>query len=195
MPDPALPQLADWGNFYVIIGSAGAGLTGLMFVVITLGAQVENMGSEKGLRAFVTPTVTHFCTAFIIAAYMSTPGHSARSLGVGAGIGGVVGLVYVAWAMRAAVRLREYQAVGSDWLWHGAFPIVAYTGLVVIAAMFLTDHEKPALYTLGADTLFLLLTAIHNAWDAAVWVAQATSRKQAAAEKHTGKRSGGRGTK
>ena len=57
MPVPTLPQLADWGNFYVIIGSAAAGLTGLMFVVITLGAEAQTVGNENGLRAFVTPTL------------------------------------------------------------------------------------------------------------------------------------------
>ena len=36
MQEAALSPLATWQNFYVIIGSAAATLTGLMFVVITL---------------------------------------------------------------------------------------------------------------------------------------------------------------
>jgi hypothetical protein len=126
MPDPALPHLTDWGNFYVIIGSAAAGLTGLMFVVITLGAQAQTIGSEKGIRAFVTPTVVHFCSALMIAVYMSSPGQSPKSLGIGTAVGGIAGLTYVVWAMRAAHRLREYEPVGSDWMWHAAYPILAY---------------------------------------------------------------------
>jgi hypothetical protein len=56
--------------------------------------------------------------------------------------------------------------------------------------MFFTVHTTGALYTLAADTMFLLLTAIHNAWDAAAWVAL-SSRRQSPAEKkkaaaHTG---------
>jgi hypothetical protein len=195
MPDPALPQLADWGNFYVIIGSAAAGLTGLMFVVITLGAQAQTIGSEKGLQAFVTPTVVHFCSALIVAVYMSTPGQNPESLGAGAGLGGAAGLTYVAWAMRAAKRLREYEPVGEDWLWHGAFPTLAYAVLVGIAAMFLTGHTTVALYTLAADTMFLLLTAIHNAWDAAAWVALSSRRRQTPAEKKKGSHSGAIGAK
>lgn len=126
MPDPALPHLTDWGNFYVIIGSAAAGLTGLMFVVITLGAQAQTIGSEKGIRAFVTPTVVHFCSALMIAVYTSSPGQSPKSLGIGTAVGGIAGLTYVVWAMRAAHRLREYEPVGSDWMWHAAYPILAY---------------------------------------------------------------------
>ena len=32
-----LEQLEGWHDFYVIVGSAAAGLTGLMFVVVSLG--------------------------------------------------------------------------------------------------------------------------------------------------------------
>ena len=33
--------LADWANFYVITGSAAAGLTGLTFVVIALASDAQ----------------------------------------------------------------------------------------------------------------------------------------------------------
>ncbi len=36
-----LPLLSDWHNFYIIIGTAAATLTGLMFVVITLIAGID----------------------------------------------------------------------------------------------------------------------------------------------------------
>jgi hypothetical protein len=36
MLDPVLPPLSQRETFYVITGSAAAGLTGLMFVVIAL---------------------------------------------------------------------------------------------------------------------------------------------------------------
>ena len=36
MQEAVLSPLASWQSFYVIIGSAAATLTGLMFVVITL---------------------------------------------------------------------------------------------------------------------------------------------------------------
>jgi hypothetical protein len=178
MPDPAMPQLADWGSFYVIIGSAAAGLTGLMFVVITLGAEAQTVGNENGLRAFVTPTVVHFCIALVVAVYMSSPGQTVMSIGIGNGILGVVGLLYVADAMRAAGGLREYQPVGSDWLWHGGCPILAYTIFLVVAVVICTGHVAGGLKLLAADTMFILLTAIHNAWDAATWVAMSLSRQK-----------------
>src|SRR5947209_10240595 len=71
--EAALPLLTSWGNFYVIIGSAAAALTGLMFVVVTLiaGSRVERSSGTIG--AFGTPTVVHFCAALLIAAILSAP--------------------------------------------------------------------------------------------------------------------------
>jgi hypothetical protein len=178
VPDPAMPQLADWGNFYVIIGSAAAGLTGLMFVVITLGAEAQTISSEKGLRAFVTPTVVHFCIALVVAVYLSSPGQTPTSIGAGSAILGLAGLMYVGGAMLIAGRLREYQPVGADWIWHGAFPIIAYVVFLIVAVVLCTGHVAGGLKLLAADTVFILLTAIHNAWDAAVWIALTAGRRK-----------------
>src|SRR6266481_3759436 len=47
MQEAVLSPLATWQNFYVIIGSAAATLTGLMFVVITLIARVQDRRSSE----------------------------------------------------------------------------------------------------------------------------------------------------
>jgi len=41
-----------------------------------------------------------------------------------------------------------------------------------------TGHVAGGLKLLAADTMFILLTAIHNAWDAATWVAMSLSRQK-----------------
>src|SRR5579864_5026772 len=65
MPEAMLTPLATWQNFYVIIGSAAATLTGLMFVVITLIAQlrVQVSSDSGGIAVFSTPNVFHFGAA------------------------------------------------------------------------------------------------------------------------------------
>jgi hypothetical protein len=74
------PALQGWDNFYVIIGSAAAGLTGLTFVVIALAADAD-MARLSGLKIFVSPTVIHFSSALWIAALCNLPRQSAASLG------------------------------------------------------------------------------------------------------------------
>ena len=85
--------LADWGNFYVITGSAAAGLTGLTFVVIALASDAKRV-SAPGLRAYVTPTIIHFAAVLTLAAFVSVPGQSPVSLSLGFGIVGLCCLVY-----------------------------------------------------------------------------------------------------
>src|SRR5258708_35877677 len=73
MQEAAVSPLTTWGNFYVIIGSSAAALTGLMFVVITLIAGARVQRSSGSLAAFGTPTVVHFCAALLVAAILSAP--------------------------------------------------------------------------------------------------------------------------
>src|SRR5437016_36182 len=60
--------LSQWESFYVIVGSSGAGLTGLMFVVITLAADSSVPRTPETLNAFGTPNVIHFVAVLFIAA-------------------------------------------------------------------------------------------------------------------------------
>jgi hypothetical protein len=163
-PVPAM--LADWSNFYVITGSAGAGLTGLTFVVIVLVAQARR-ANMRGLRAFVTPTIVHFCTVLGLAAFLCAPHQTATSLSIGLGAAGAVGLIYAGAVAAGMRRTGSYVAVLEDWLWHALLPMLAYGALLAMA--FLTLHRtEQSLYGVAAVSMLLLFTGIHNAWDVAV---------------------------
>jgi len=58
----------------------------------------------------------------------------------------------------------------EDWLWHAVLPALAYLTLV-LAALALPDHPARAPFWLAAAVLVLLVTGIHNAWDAAAYIA------------------------
>src|SRR5262249_40670112 len=131
VPPAALPPLADWENFYVIMGSAAAGLTGLQFVVIALGAETRRPGDSAALRVFGTPTVVHFCAVLLLAGVMTRPGHTIASLAICVLACGVAGLAYVGWLCVQARRQRAYDPVLSDWIWHTWLPLLAYAGLFV----------------------------------------------------------------
>ncbi|MGH7618051.1 MAG: hypothetical protein ACREPM_12550 [Gemmatimonadaceae bacterium] len=51
-PEPL--SFAQWETFYVIVGSSGGALTGLLFVVVALAAERRRQGSSQGLGAFTT---------------------------------------------------------------------------------------------------------------------------------------------
>ncbi len=170
MPGPALPPLSEWESFYVITGSSAAALTGLMFVVVALRTEARVEGVDGGIRAFGTPTVVHFCAVLLVAAMLSMPGQTASSLAYCVSAAGIGGLGLSAWVGVQARRQQSYVPVLSDWIWHVALPVVAYASLIA-AAVALSHRPAPALDVVAAATLLLLFIGIHNAWDAAVWIA------------------------
>src|SRR3989441_12674035 len=80
-----------WENFYVIIGSSAAALTGLQFVVVVLGAEARSLGPEVG--AFGTPTVVHFCAVLLMSAILSVPWRTVSHAGLSLAAVGVAGSV------------------------------------------------------------------------------------------------------
>ncbi len=165
-----LPPLSEWDSFWVITGSSAGALTGLMFVVITLGAEYRGVRSEDGVRAFGSPVLVHFCQVLFLSAFMSIPRHTASSLAVVLGGCGLGGVALSAWVVVQGRRQTAYQPVLSDWIWHVVLPLVAY-GCLIGAAVVLPRLPFAALDVTAAVALFLLFIGIRNAWDSAVWMA------------------------
>jgi hypothetical protein len=160
--------LADWSNFYVITGSAAAGLTGLTFVVIALAADAHQV-KLVGLRAFVTPTIVHFGAVLALSAFLSMPHLGVRSLSIGFGALGVAGVTYVGVIAMRMQRLTEaYAPVLEDWLGNAILPMLAY-GALCAAALTISKRPEQSLYGVAAASLLLLFLGIRNSWDVAVW--------------------------
>ncbi len=181
MQEAGASLLTTWQNFYVIIGSAAATLTGLMFVVITLIAgarvRVSSAKASGGIATFSTPTIVHFCVALLVAAILSAPWQVLWNAGLLLGLSGLWGVTYVVIVVRRARQQTDYQPVLEDWLWHTVFPLVSYIALVV-AAILLPGHPAPALFVIAAVTVLLLFIGIHNAWDNVTYIAIELSRPQ-----------------
>src|SRR6266699_4564921 len=97
MQEALLSPLATWQNFYVIIGSAAATLTGLLFVVIALiaGVRVRVSSPSSGIAVFSTPNVFHFGAALLVAASLSAPWQALWQAGVLLGLSGLAGVTYI----------------------------------------------------------------------------------------------------
>ena len=90
----------DWETFYVIVGSSAGALTGLMFVVIALVAEIS--GSKRTIDAFGTPTVVHFCAVLFVSAVLSAPWHALSNAGLVLDACGAAGIVYAIMVQIAA---------------------------------------------------------------------------------------------
>jgi hypothetical protein len=69
-------------------------LAGLLFVVITLGAEHAKCGDEWLLRTFLAATLVHFGVVFLIA-LLALDGPEGDSLILPFGLIGIAGFVYV----------------------------------------------------------------------------------------------------
>jgi hypothetical protein len=165
-----MPLLHDWETFYVIIGSSAAALTGLQFVVIALGSERIVVSTADSVAAFATPTIVHFCAVLTIAAMIAIPHQSPAILSMLLGAGGLAGVLYSLLVAARARRQSDYAPVLEDWLFHVAFPIASYSA-VLVAGITAWSHVAGALYVVAVAALALLFTGIHNAWDAAVFMA------------------------
>jgi hypothetical protein len=168
MPE-ASPLLA-WDTFYVIVGSASAGLTGLMFVVVTLIPSAHVTSSDETLSAFGTPTVMHFCAALLVSAILCAPWQIMWHAGLAVGIAGAIGIVYVLIVIGRARRQSQYKTVAEDWIWHVVLPLATYA-VLMIAAITLHGRPEESLFAFGGATIALLFIGIHNAWDTVTYIA------------------------
>jgi hypothetical protein len=169
MQEPTNP-IAAWESFYVIVGSSGAALTGLQFVVIALTTEVRRQRSIAQFDAFGTPTVVHFCVALLTSAILSAPWRELSSAAAAVGVTGAYGLVYSAIVARRVSTQTVYALVFEDWLFHTALPFLAYATLLS-GALTLVHHTEDALFGIASASILLLFVGIHNAWDSVTYIA------------------------
>ena len=170
MEEVARSPLAAWETFYVIVGSSGAALTGLQFVVIALVAESRRRSTFKEIDAFGTPTIVHFCAVLLVSAILSAPWRGLLSVSIALAVCGVAGVLYGLIVFKRARRQSGYSPVFEDWLFHVVLPLFAYA-LWAVAGMLLRSYPRRVLFIVGASALLLLFVGIHNAWDTVTYIA------------------------
>jgi hypothetical protein len=166
----ALSVMREWESFYVIVGSSGAALTGLQFVVMALIAESGRRSTGREISAFGTPTVIHFCAVLLVSAVVSAPWHSLSSVAFALGSCGIAGIAYGLIVIGRARQQKDYKPVLEDWLWHTVLPLIAYASILT-AACLLTRHSQRLLFLVALATLLLLFVGIHNSWDTITYFA------------------------
>jgi hypothetical protein len=159
-----------WSNFFFLVGSAAAGLIGLMFVIMTLMAGVERSKALRGQALYMTPTIAHFGAVFAISAVSLAPGLNLHEMAWAIGLLALLGF---ACAGRAAIGFGRPGTGAPHWsdFWlYAALPAALYAALVV-AAVGVWRHAPWASRTQAGLLLALLLLGIRNAWDLVSWMA------------------------
>jgi len=174
MYDVASSFLAPWANFYVMVGSAAAGLTGLMFVVITLVMNTERTKrAPDGISVFSTPTVVHFGAVLLVAAILGAPWKVLLHPAILLALVGLGGIIYQARIIHRTTKLEFYDPDAEDWTWHSILPFVSYI-VTFAGSLFLAQHPIEALFAFAGSSVLLIFVGIHNAWDIVTYIAIGT---------------------
>jgi hypothetical protein len=137
--EEAARTLAAWSDFYVIVGSSAAALTGLQFVVIALVNDMRQTASEQTISAFSTPTVVHFAMALLTSAIVMSPWPALGRPAYGEPVRRRR-LIYQ--AVFVVHEPDAIQPVLEDWIWHISLPMVARAADRVGGAWFGTRHWR-----------------------------------------------------
>jgi hypothetical protein len=167
--DAAPSSLAGWETFFFLIGSSGAALTGLQFVVIALISESRRTATTREIQIFGTPNIVHFGAVLLISAIISAPWHGLSRLSYAIAICGAGGVLYTLLTFLRARRLKTYRPVLEDWVWHVGLPMITY-GVIAVAALLLPGHAHQSLFVIGFAALLILFVGIHNAWDAVTYI-------------------------
>ena len=170
MSGAPIAALAQWHDFYMLIGTAAATLVGLTCVAASVGAAIFTEESEKALQSFLTPTVVHFAAVLFAALLTVAPFASAAALGTWLFLLGAAGVLYSS-SVWLNVRGGSYAAnvLMIDRMWYGLAPVFGY-GVVAAASVTLALDIGRSLVPLACGLGFLMIAGIRNAWDMTLWI-------------------------
>jgi hypothetical protein len=157
--------LADWRDFYVMIGTASGAIVGASFIVATLTAGLKER-AQAGLRGFVTPTAVHLGSVLVGSAILTVPTLTAAALAVLLGAGGLAGAVY---SIVVATRIWGMKLDLDDRAFYAVLPILAYAAMAA-AAVVERWAVTAALDTLAIALVAILIVGMRNAWDMATFM-------------------------
>jgi hypothetical protein len=164
-----MTALAAWQTFYVIVGPSAGALIGLQFVALSLIANGSVGRSDaQASGAFATPTIVHFAAVLVLSAIMTAPWEGGGAFTTLTGLLGLSGVVYVVIVLRRMRAQTAYRPQFEDWFFHVLLPLAAY-GMLAFAGAVAGSHLRRSLFAAASAALLLLLTGIHNTWDAVTY--------------------------
>jgi hypothetical protein len=163
-------EVYGWDNFYLLVGSAAGALIGLLFVVVTLTANMDARMRPRGAQVYLTPIVFHFAIVVVVSAISEVPGLPPNFAGTMLAISAALGLAY---SLLTTIRMFApgwaHPPDASDRFFYGIFPAINYLALGTAAAsVWFASTAAP--YAVGGIMLVLLLMGIRNAWDLATFI-------------------------
>jgi hypothetical protein len=168
-------MLADWHEFYGLLGTAAAALLSLLFVVASIGASAMTPQTAGGTRTFMSPVAFHYANVLFLGLVALIPVQTWESFGLTIGVAAAGSIIY---SLVILVRvLRDSRADMVDNFAYGAVPAVCYAAGLVSSVLILKESAV-GLNVLAGAALLLLVVNIRNAWDLMLSMARRAATQQ-----------------
>ena len=155
--------LKGWHDFYLLVGTAGATLLGLLFVAVSLGIGFLTEERQGGTRTFMSPVVIHFTSVFFLSAVALFPSHQAKFFAALIVATALIGATISIYITVEVVRTDITNYV-EDYLAYGILPGLGYLTLLAAAVSIYLEKDF-GLDALAGALLLLAIINIRNAWD------------------------------
>jgi len=169
-------MLAEWHEFYALLGTAAAALVALLFVAVSIGTSVltPEPQSRANTSTYMSPVVFHYANVLFLSLIALVPTQTWESFGVVIGVAAAGSVIY---SIVIAVGVHRNPISDlPDRLCYGIIPMLCYaTGLVV--ALLLFEEKTAGLNLLAGSALLLLVVNIRNAWDLMLSLARRNAQK------------------
>jgi hypothetical protein len=167
--------LKEWHDFYLLLGTAGATLLGLLFIALSLGVGYLTEQRKAATRTFMSPVVIHFTSVFFLSAIALFPWHQAEFFAAIIGATALIGAILSTYITIQVVRTSMTNYL-EDYIAYGLLPALGYVGLLAAAGSIYLQKEF-GLHTLAIALLLLAIVNIRNAWDLTLTMVQRAPNK------------------
>ena len=162
--DKFIQDVSGWSDFYVMIGGTAAVLTGLLFVSLSLSADIITRKTNVDLRILAAQTFTSFISVLMFAVLFLIPAQGPIGLGVPM-LGIDMVILYVTFRRFLQIRHGRPRTWGrSKPILRLAVPAICFITVLIIAITVLLGFTG-GLYWFVPVVIILIWDASINAWD------------------------------
>jgi hypothetical protein len=158
--------LEDWETFATIAGGAAAGLTGLLFVAVSI--RIDIIAKSQELRNRAAQTLALFVTVLFISLLLSIPDQAYRALGVELLVlDAIAGGALLLLDRRASVAASADRSTGLTAIaktLDAVSPNMITAALLLIAGALLVAEAHAGLFVLVSPVVVALGGGVVSAW-------------------------------
>lgn len=165
-------QLHEWNAYYEIAGAAAATLLGLLFVSVSLNADLILAGERPQTKQLAQQAFQNYIAVLAVSLLFVCPRLDVETLGASLIMQATVLIVWVAFRLKKTLGMSD-ASFGRTHMWRRLMPSLLSYGLLILAGGKLTRNFETSAFRLVAfSTIVLLISATVTSWDLLVRVAE-----------------------